>query len=101
MIEAIILFLKECWAHRRNRFIPAGGLFVLFMTLTLASVSISWMPDHITRALASLTGTLVLGTIALMLYCVAKLAFIRSAFLVKEFVHPEADDRPKGNSLQK
>jgi hypothetical protein len=101
MIEAIIPFLRECWAHRRNRFVAVGGLFVLFITLTLASVSISWMPDYITRALVFLTGTFVLGTIALMLYCVAKFVFTGSAFLAKQFVHREADDRPKGNSLRK
>jgi hypothetical protein len=84
MPEAIIFFLKECWAHRRNRFIAVGGMAVLFITLTPASVSITWIPEYITRALAFLTGTFVFATIALMLYYIARFVFVGSAFLAKK-----------------
>ena len=99
MIEVIIFFLKECWAHRRNRFIAVGGMAVLFITLTLASVSLSWVPEEVMRALAFLTGTFVLATIALMLYYIARFVFLGSAFLAKK-VHPKVDDRPGDKSLR-
>jgi hypothetical protein len=91
MVEAIIFFLKECWAHRRNRFIAVGGMAVLFLTLTLASVSTSWVPEYVMRALAFLTGTFVLATIALMLYYVARFIFVGGAFLAKR-IHPRVYD---------
>jgi len=100
MIEVVIFFLKECWAHRRNRFIAVGGMAVLFITLTLASVWISWVPEEVMRALAFLTGTFVLATIALMLYYIARFVFVGSAFLAKR-VHAKVDDRPGDRSLRK
>jgi hypothetical protein len=93
MIEAIIFFLKECWAQGRNRFIAVAGMAVLFITVALASVSISWVPEDVMRALAFLPGTLVLATIALMLYYIARFVFVGSAILAKR-VYAKVDDRP-------